>query len=105
MRHHVYTMTLLRHGTTDPYELPDDELARLFWASVWGRLARDTARPDDPKERKNRDPLVHALLCKFIHTPRIAGGLGSVFAADDAGGLRELRAEIMATWPQEVKAT
>lgn len=88
----------------DPYDLPNAELATRFWASAWGRLARDTARPDDPTARKNRDPLVHELLCKFIHSHPALGGLGSVWSLDDAGGLRDLRAELMRQWPQEVQA-
>lgn len=104
-------MILYRSSSSDsdaciaaPYELPDAELVARFWASVWGKIARETARPDDPAERKKRDPLVHALLCKFIHTHPLAGGLGSVWPLDDATGLRELRAELMRQWPQEVKA-
>jgi hypothetical protein len=82
------------------YTLDDDELAAQFWRSRWGAECRAKCQPDAP--RRNRDPRVHTLICKFLDAPASAGGLHSIYALDDFDAIRAMRAAIMRAWPAEV---
>ncbi len=82
-------MKLWRDNKIDEeWELPNEEIARRFWESSWGKRANDSGRP------------LEYLIRRFVTGDAFNGGLDSAFEEQD---YRELHEAIRVAWPPDVK--